>query len=125
MQLFLIRHGQTPSNVGGLLDTALPGAPLTELGQEQARELVTTLAGQPVGVIFASAAVRAQQTAAPLAADRGLQVQVRQALKEVAAGDWEMLGDEESVEGYMNTIGTWMEGDLEPATPGSDGETGW
>ena len=27
MRLILIRHGQTPSNVAGALDTALPGAP--------------------------------------------------------------------------------------------------
>ena len=35
-RLHLVRHGQTPSNVAGALDTALPGAPLTELGREQA-----------------------------------------------------------------------------------------
>ena len=28
-RLHLVRHGQTPSNVAGALDTALPGAPLT------------------------------------------------------------------------------------------------
>lgn len=36
--LILLRHGQTTSNVDHKLDTLLPGAELTELGQEQARE---------------------------------------------------------------------------------------
>ena len=31
MRLLLIRHGQTPSNVDYLLDTAVPGAGLTAL----------------------------------------------------------------------------------------------
>jgi len=43
MRLILIRHGQTVSNVGGLLDTAHPGADLTPLGRQQAGSLVTTL----------------------------------------------------------------------------------
>ena len=33
MRVVLIRHGQTPSNVLGLLDTAVPGPDLTDLGQ--------------------------------------------------------------------------------------------
>jgi release factor glutamine methyltransferase len=36
VRLLLIRHGQTPSNVLGLLDTAPPGPGLTDLGVEQA-----------------------------------------------------------------------------------------
>ena len=36
MRLLLVRHGQTPSNVAGLLDTALPGPGLTALGTRQA-----------------------------------------------------------------------------------------
>lgn len=40
MRLILILHGQTPTNVLGLLDTAVPGPPLTDLGLEQAVSLV-------------------------------------------------------------------------------------
>ena len=36
MRLLLLRHGQTESNVIGALDTAVPGAPLNELGLRQA-----------------------------------------------------------------------------------------
>lgn len=67
-RLFLVRHGQTTSNAIHALDTALPGADLTELGREQATE-----AGQIVATrtqrarIFSSQAARAQQTAVNLA----------------------------------------------------------
>ncbi len=36
MRLLLLRHGQTPSNVGGLLDTAYPG-PGLPMGMMQSR----------------------------------------------------------------------------------------
>lgn len=124
MRLVLIRHGQTPSNVRGLLDTVPPGPGLTDLGLEQAAAVPETVAGEPVEAIYASTAIRAQLTAAPLAAARGLQVHVRAGLREIAAGDWEMLGDDESVHGYLQLIGSWMAGRLDERSPGAGGESG-
>ena len=68
MRLFLIRHGQTSSNVLGLLDTEPPGPGLTELGVKQAAGILGQLVGAPIVAVFSSSATRAQQTAAPLAA---------------------------------------------------------
>lgn len=124
VKLILVRHGQTSSNVGGLLDTELPGAPLTELGHRQARALVDLLGSDTIASVSASQARRAQQTAAPLAAARGLAVQVREGLKEIAAGDWEMSGEPDDVRGWLTVIGAWMDGDLDAATPGPRGENG-
>jgi broad specificity phosphatase PhoE len=124
VKLILVRHGQTSSNVDGLLDTAIPGASLTDLGRRQAEALVELFAGEVIGSVSASHAVRTQQTAAPLAASRGLTVQVRDGLKEVAAGDWEMSGDREAVDGWLSAITAWMDGDLDARTPGPDGESG-
>ena len=125
MKLILVRHGQTSSNVGGLLDTELPGAPLTELGRRQARALVDLFAPDAIASVSASEAVRAQQTAAPIAADRGLTVVVREGLKEIAAGDWEMSGEPDAVRGWLGIIGAWMDGDLDATTPGPAGESGY
>jgi broad specificity phosphatase PhoE len=66
MHLLLLRHGQTGSNVIGALDTAVPGAPLTELGERQAAAVPGAL--QPIDSITVSTLLRTQQTAAPLAA---------------------------------------------------------
>ena len=46
MRLLLIRHGQTPSNVLGALDTLVPGPGLTPLGLEQAAAIPDALAGE-------------------------------------------------------------------------------
>lgn len=124
MRLILIRHGQTPTNVLGLLDTAVPGPPLTDLGLEQAASLVTALADEKIDAIVASSQLRAQQTAAPLAGDRELPVRVLDGLREIAAGDWEMAGDRPSIRGYIGLLGRWTGGELEPASPGPTGESG-
>ena len=51
MRLYLARHGQTLSNIGRALDTAYPGAELTDLGQEQAARLAARLASEPLAVV--------------------------------------------------------------------------
>lgn len=122
MRLLLIRHGQTDGNVRGALDTALPGPPLTELGRKQAGELAVRLAGEPIVAVYASQATRAQQTAAPLAAQLGFDVQVVDGVQEVGAGDLEGATDRESIQVYMETVRRWTLGELEPALPG--GESG-
>lgn len=122
MRLLLIRHGQTPSNVLGLLDTAPPGPGLTDLGHAQAQALPDSLAGHRIDVIAASTQPRSQLTAAPLAAARGLEVLIRDGLCEVPAGDLEMRGDEDAVRTYLGTVRRWMDGELDVAMPG--GQTG-
>ncbi|MFD8499379.1 histidine phosphatase family protein [Amycolatopsis sp. NPDC059657] len=122
MRLFLIRHGQTIGNVRGALDTQLPGPPLTELGQEQANALVDTLREEPIVAVYASQAVRARQTAAPLAAALGHEVQVIDGVKEVAAGELEGATDPESTHLYLQVAHSWLQGDLGVRMPG--GESG-
>jgi broad specificity phosphatase PhoE len=122
MRLLLIRHGQTPSNVIGALDTGIPGPGLTELGFEQAAAVPAGLVAEPIGAIFASTQVRSQLTAAPLAEARGLAVEIRSGLREVDAGDLEMRNDDEAVRVYMETVIAWADGDVDRRMPG--GESG-
>lgn len=122
MRLLLIRHGQTPSNVRGLLDTAAPGPGLTDLGFDQAAMIPDALRGRPVDAVFASRLVRTQLTAAPLAAERGLDTVVLPGIHEIEAGSLELRGDHDSVRRYLETAFAWGLGDLDPRMPGgSDG----
>ena len=99
MRLILVRHGQSPSNIERLIDTTVPGPSLTELGQAQARHSPTPWRRCPIDAIYASTLVRTQLTAAPLAAQRALPVQVRDGLREVRAGDLELASGEEAMSG--------------------------
>lgn len=122
MKLYLVRHGQTEGNVRGELDTALPGSSLTELGQQQALALAERLGDEPIAAIYASKAVRAQQTAAPLAARLGVDIEVIEGVKEVDAGELEGRADRDAILVFMETLGRWTVGELDVALPG--GETG-
>lgn len=118
MRLTLIRHGQTPSNVAGLLDTAPPGPGLTVLGRSQAAAIPAVLDGLPIDALFASNQLRAQQTAHPLATTRGLTTEILPGLREIAAGQLEMAGDHESVHRYIGILYEWFAGDLDRRIPG-------
>jgi len=120
MRLILVRHGQTTSNVAGLLDTDEPGAGLTSLGLEQAAALPGVLREESIEVLYASTLLRTQQTAAPLASALGLEVRIRDGVREVRAGSLEMLGDEQSVQTYLTTSFAWSSGDLHARMPGAE-----
>jgi probable phosphoglycerate mutase len=123
MKLLLIRHGQTPGNVLGQLDTAHPGPGLTELGERQAEALAHSLANEPIEAIYASTLIRTQITAAPLGRRHSLDVEVLEGLHEIEAGSLEKLTDHESHKRYMGTVMSWAAGDLAPRMPaGPDGQ---
>ncbi|MCU1528822.1 MAG: hypothetical protein JWP75_2585 [Frondihabitans sp.] len=121
MRLLLLRHGQTPANVLGQLDTAVPGAPLTDLGQKQAAAVPVGLARfAPIETITVSTLIRTQLTAAPVAATLGIDPVILDGLKEIQAGDLEMRNDPESQGLYNSTAFAWAEGDLDLRMPGAE-----
>lgn len=120
MRLLLVRHGQTPANVAGSLDTTLPGPGLTELGRRQADAIPGALAGETVDAVFASPALRAQLTAAPLAQALGLTVRTAEGAQEIAAGDVEKRTDAAAIETYLSTMASWTHGEVDLAMPGAE-----
>ncbi|MDQ4033471.1 MAG: histidine phosphatase family protein [Actinomycetota bacterium] len=122
LRLVLARHGQTTANAEGILDTRLPGHPLTEEGHRQAAELADRLAGEPVVAVYASRALRAQQTAKPIAAQHGLAAQVLEGVHEVAIGTLEGRQQPEDHRRLHEMYRAWHCGDLQAALPG--GESG-
>lgn len=123
LRLVLARHGQTDANIRMAIDAAPPGGPLTEQGRQQAEELADQLATEPVAAVYASTALRAQQTAAPVAARHGLDVVVVEGVHEIAVGELEGRNDIEALRAFADVFTTWArDGDLSRAMPG--GETG-
>lgn len=122
MRIVLVRHGQTPSNVSGLLDTAAPGPGLTELGMRQAAAIPEAFRDRGVDTLTVSSLRRTALTAAPLAGARSLDPAVHDGLREVGAGDLEMASGPEAVRTYITTIFGWVRGDESRRMPG--GESG-
>src|SRR6266699_3450385 len=77
----LLRHGEV-SNPRGVLYGRLPGYHLSEEGRLMAKAATAFLAGRDVTVLRSSPLERALETAAPVAAQFGLDVQVDERLIE-------------------------------------------
>ncbi|MER7010570.1 histidine phosphatase family protein [Saccharopolyspora sp. NPDC000359] len=122
MRLVLIRHGQTPANVAHVLDTLPPGPGLTDLGAQQAVDLAVRLAEEKIVSIHASRALRAQQTAQPLAQRHDLPVEVVEGTHEVYVGDLERRGDPAALRTFDEVYALWHRGELDVPMP--NGETG-
>ena len=89
-RLYLIRHGETDSNKSfrfqGQTDIEL-----NEKGLAQAELLAEHFKNIRLDAVYSSSLTRARQTAAPLAAVHGLEVQPVEDIKEIAFGKWEGL----------------------------------
>jgi probable phosphoglycerate mutase len=121
MRLLLIRHGQIPSNARDVLDTRVPGPALTDLGERQARALPDALDGEDIGALFASTLLRTQQTARPLARELGLEVRVRDGIREITAGQLEgEYGNGERGLRYMEIAFSWAAGQVGRRMPGGE-----
>ena len=77
----LLRHGEV-SNPRGVLYGRLPGFPLSEDGRLMAKAAAGFLAGRDVTLLLSSPLERALQTAAPVAAQFGLEAIVDERLIE-------------------------------------------
>lgn len=89
LNLLLTRHGTAaPDDVvlGGTVDP-----PLTANGRREAERLAGRLAGIRLDRIIASPMVRALETARPIAADRRVEIETDERLRELDYGRWEGL----------------------------------
>ncbi len=120
VRLLLARHGRTDANATRTLDSRPPGAPLNEQGVAQAQRLAERLASWPLRAVHASRAVRAQQTAAPVAAAHGLPVAVVEGVQEVFVGDLEGRSDADALAVFREVYDAWWRGDLDARTPGGE-----
>ena len=86
--VLLVRHGQTPTT-GKVLPGRAPGLHLADVGNQQAQRAADRIAElKTVDAIYASPLERARETAAPIAAARGMKVQIDKGLLECDFGDW-------------------------------------
>lgn len=138
-RILLLRHGETFSNREGRLDSAPPGAELTQRGRRQAVEAAHDLAAE-LGVrkgsvgslrrIVCSVAIRAGQTAMTVARElesiaempyRSLPVETVAGIQEIFLGDSENHVDSEAYENYLVALKGWLVGDVDAGV--SNGET--
>ena len=118
-RLVLVRHGQSFGNVDKRLDTRPPGAELTDLGREQARDFAKALDAPPE-LLLHSVATRAVQTAAEISAVVDVAAREVIGIHEVQAGDLENRNDDAAIDEFHAVYERWLKGEHAVAMPGGE-----
>ena len=118
-RLILVRHGQSFGNVDKRLDTKPPGAELTPLGREQARDFAKALTAPPA-LLLHSVATRAVQTAAEIGGVVNLPAREVTGIHEVQAGDLENRSDDAAVDEFHAVYERWLKGERDVSMPGGE-----
>jgi len=122
VHLYCLRHGESANVIAGAAG-ALPSAPLTARGREQASVAAAALHGERVSAVYASAARRAGQTAEIIATAHGLGPTIMTDLAEVGIGALEGATDPATRARTAEVLRSWvLDGDLDPRV--ADGEDG-
>jgi broad specificity phosphatase PhoE len=124
--VLVVRHGQSVSNVSRSLSSAPPGTELTAIGRDQAKKVGRSLAQRPITAIYASTAIRAQQTAAAIATELssdGGDVRPVNPLPEVREfdlGECEGSDRDEDWALVDAAFDRWLDDDLGHSLPGAE-----
>lgn len=111
LRLYLLRHGETPySRSGGFCGALDPD--LTPEGEQMAVAFATAYAGIPWQALYVSPMKRTLATLRPLAEKTGLEMQIRDGLREIHYGEWEGKTHAEVRDSYTEDYLRWM---TEPA----------
>ena len=108
--LLLIRHGDNDFIRRNRLAGRTPGVHLNEKGCQQAESVAQILKQAPIKAVYSSPMERAVETARPLAAVHGLEVQIRPGLIELNYGDWTGRTFKQ-----LGRIKLWKEVNINPA----------
>jgi probable phosphoglycerate mutase len=119
-RILLARHGEAEYETALVTDD---GGSLTARGREQARALAERLRGERVARVWTSPLSRAVQTAEIAAAALGVDVVVREGLREYGVGSLAGTdGDESAAIGPV--FRAWVDGDETARIPGGESVTG-
>lgn len=114
-RVFVARHGEADYETELLGDF---GGSLSALGREQARALGVSLAGERIARVWCSSMSRAVQTAEIVAGVLGVDVVVREGLREFGVGDH--AGGTGDPDPFRSTFDAWLAGDLDARIAGAE-----
>jgi probable phosphoglycerate mutase len=114
IRIVLWRHGQTDWNVENRFQ-GHSDIPLNKVGHYQASEAAQVLAALRPDRIISSDLIRAQETAAALAALTDIKVEINPNLRETDGGLWEGKLASENRATHGELFANWYEGGDEPA----------
>src|SRR5919109_3288271 len=105
-RVFMVRHGATVLSAEDRFAGATD-VDLSDEGREQTRRLAERLSREKIAAVYASPLGRALETAKILAAPHNLEIQTRDALREISHGHWEQMTRREVEEEFPDEAARW------------------
>ena len=118
-RLVLVRHAEPEESAAGRCYGRLDVA-LSDQGRRQAEELAALLSPLPPAAVYSSPLRRALETAAPIAAARGLSPIVHDGLRELDFGEVEGMRFEDIAVERPALFRSWMDAPAEVSFPGGE-----
>ncbi len=118
-RIILVRHGRTVWNEEGRYQGKID-IPLSQAGKEQARKVGEALKDIPIKAIYSSPLSRCLDTAKEIAKHHGIDVKVRDGLKEIDHGKWEGMLASEVEREYPKLLRLWRLKPSEVKMPGGE-----
>lgn len=118
-RVFLVRHAQTVLNQADVF-CGVTEVPLNSTGKAQALCLAELLRNESIQALYSSPQQRAVETAYPIASALGLDIQIRDALREIDFGSWENRSYANLYEEFPKEVLRWKEGSWLISPPGGE-----
>jgi broad specificity phosphatase PhoE len=105
--IYFLRHGETEASRTGAYCGVLD-VELTPEGSQMAQEFAAAYGSTPWAAVFCSPLRRSLDTARPLSSAAGVEIQIRDGLKEILYGQWEGKTPEEVSRLFHDEYVSWL-----------------
>ena len=120
-EILFVRHGESIVNKTKTISNRVSdNAPLTEIGRQQAQELLARIKGRKITSIYSSPLMRARETAEIIADGFGLEVEISDALREPDCGEIEGRSDAAAWKMHSDQEEAWIRGDIDYRLKGGE-----
>jgi broad specificity phosphatase PhoE len=110
LRFYFARHGESVANLLHVFSNQPGKHPLTEQGQQQAKDLAQRMTSLGLLAIYSSPVLRALQTAQIVQQVVGVPLHISDALREYSVGSFEDTDNEENWHIFFDRMHEWMEG---------------
>ncbi len=117
--IYLIRHGETKWNAGGIF-RGRADIPLNDKGKKQAKAVGKALSGLEFAAVYASPLSRAIETASEVSAPHGIEPEIDDGLIDINYGEWEGVSNNEVREKYPDLHKQWLNAPQTVTFPGGE-----
>jgi broad specificity phosphatase PhoE len=119
MNLVLVRHGETLSNIDRVY-AGMSSESLTDVGRGQAEAVASKLKSRAVDALYSSPIRRASETARIIAKTICLDMNLNGAFKEMRLGPWEGMSEDAIAASYPGEWELWQTRPAELKMPGRE-----